>query len=347
MRKIIKGILLVIAVFTLIFLCYNESKYKSAEETFISMDTVMSINAESKDIGIKLKNLKSIIVDIDSDLSRTNKNSLIYKLNHSVRHSAGFDEDTVKLIEEAEYINDITDGLFDISIGPVMDAWGFTADTQRVPEEAALENALSKVGMQHIHLKNNILSLDSGCEIDLGGIAKGYALEKSKDFFLEEGIRRGIVYMGGDILAYGSKSFGKPWIIAIQEPETGKSGSLGTLSVIDSYILTSGNYERCFTEDGVRYHHIIDPRTGYPADSGLASVTIVSGINEAYGPMCDALSTALFIMGKDKAIEFWQNHSELFQMILVSDNNEVFISKGLQNRFTPSENSIYTYEIIG
>ena len=139
-----------------------------------------------------------------------------------------------------------------------------------------------------------------------------------------------MVSLGGNIQAIGTKPDGSSWKVGIRDPKGGQQDYIGVLSVENQAVVTSGGYERYFEQDGVTYHHIIDPTTGYPADSGLLSVSIVS----ADGTMCDALSTSLFIMGKDKAIEYWRAHSDEFDMILYDKENKVYVSEGIAEDFT-------------
>ena len=153
-------------------------------------------------------------------------------------------------------------------------------------------------------------------KIDLGGIAKGYTSSRIMDIFKENGITSGLVNLGGNVQALGTKTDGSNWRVAVQSP--------------DEAVITSGGYERYFEQDGVTYHHIIDPKTGYPAENGLVSVTIVS----SDGTLADGLSTSLFIMGEEKAAEFWKAHSDEFEAILETDDGTIYVTEGLKDSFT-------------
>ena len=163
-----------------------------------------------------------------------------------------------------------------------------------------------------------------GLEIDLGGIAKGFTGDRVGEIFSRYNINSGIISLGGNVQAYGTKTNGKPWRVAIQNPESSME-YLGVLDVQDKAVVTSGGYERFFEENGVRYHHIIDPRTGYPADSGLISATIVC----EKGILADGLSTSLFIMGKDQAEKFWRESDLYFDYILEDKEGTLYVTEGI------------------
>lgn len=163
----------------------------------------------------------------------------------------------------------------------------------------------------------------SGMEIDLGGIAKGFTSSRVMEVFREYGIEHGLVSLGGNVQALGTKENGKPWRVAIQNPES-ELDYLGILDIEDKCVITSGGYERFFEKDGVRYHHIIDPRTGYPADSGIISATIIS----KDGTLADGLSTSLFIMGKDQAEKYWRKNADRFDYILEDEEGKLYVTEG-------------------
>lgn len=163
----------------------------------------------------------------------------------------------------------------------------------------------------------------SGMEIDLGGIAKGFTSSRVMEVFREYGIEHGLVSLGGNVQALGTKENGKPWRVAIQNPES-ELDYLGILDIEDKCVITSGGYERFFEKDGVRYHHIIDPRTGYPADSGIISATIIS----KDGTLADGLSTSLFIMGKDQAEKYWRKNADRFDYILEDEEEKLYVTEG-------------------
>ena len=206
-----------------------------------------------------------------------------------------------------------------------------------VGRKAEIDALLPLVGSRHVHLEGTAAALDGGCAIDLGGIAKGYASDKTAELFAGSGISGGFVSLGGNVYVHGTTAEGKPWNVAIQNPRR-TDGFACTLHLSDAFVVTSGGYQRYFEEDGVRYSHILDPKTGYPAESGLVSVTIVS----SDGTLADGLSTSLFIMGEEKAADFWREHKDEFDAILMSDDGTLYVTEGLENDFSTER----TVEII-
>ena len=168
-----------------------------------------------------------------------------------------------------------------------------------------------------------------GMKIDFGGIAKGYTSTRLMDILQEQGISSALVNLGGNVQALGDKPDGSKWKVGIQDPEN-NSDLLGILSISDLAVITSGGYERYFEEDGKTYHHIIDTRTGYPADTGLLSVTIVM----QDGTTADGLSTFLFAAGEEKAVEFWKEHYGEFEMILFTADERLLVTEDLRDIFT-------------
>ena len=167
-----------------------------------------------------------------------------------------------------------------------------------------------------------------GMQIDFGGIAKGYTSARIMDIFRACGIKSGLVNLGGNVQALGTKKDGSSWRVAVQDPQD-TDQYLGVLSIQDKAVITSGGYERYFEQDGRTYHHIIDPKTGYPVENGLISVSIVT----ADGTLADGLSTSVFIMGKEAATEYWRNHSDEFDMILMTDDREIYVTEGIADSF--------------
>lgn len=301
------------------------------EETInlFAMDTIMTISAYGDNAADALALCKTEIEDIESMVSSTIETSEIYKLNET--KSLKVSEDVYNLIEDSVYMGDETDGLFDITIYPVMKAWGFTTEEQHVPSDETLAGLLKNVNYKNIILDEaaSTVTLPEDSEIELGGITKGYTSAKIADLLKENGVESAIINLGGNVEVVGFKPDGSKWRIGIEDP-TGKEEYLLALSVADKAVVTSGGYERYFEEDGVKYHHIIDPRTGYPADSGLISVSIVS----SDGTLADGLSTALYIMGYEDAVKYWKENSEKFDMILVDENEDIFVTEGISNDYT-------------
>lgn len=181
---------------------------------------------------------------------------------------------------------------FDITIAPLVSLWGITTDSPYVPTQQEIDALLPLVGPEHLHLSGDTATLDDGCAIDLGGIAKGYASDRVAAIFARHGITSGTISLGGNVYVCGSKPNGQPWVVAIQDPRS--DGYAVTVALTDSFAVTSGGYQRYYTApDGTVYQHILDPKTGYPVESDLLSVSILCD----NGTMADAYSTALYVMG--------------------------------------------------
>ena len=317
----------------------------TASVQLFAMDTYMTITVYGEDAEEAAEAASAEITRLDALLSAQDEDSEIYALNEA--GGGSLSGDTAYLISRALEIADMTDGAFDIAVYPLMVLWGFPTQEYAVPDAEEIAALLPAAEISNVILTEaadasgdgaaGTLVLENGAQIDLGGIAKGYLSDRMKAIFDEYDLTGAICSLGGNICTYGAKTDGSEWNIGIQDP-AGDTGTdvAGALTVSDVSVITSGGYERYFEEDGVTYHHILDPATGYPADSGLASVTIVS----ADGTLSDGLSTALFVMGEEEAVAFWQANSDLFEMILIDENGDMTISEGLDGNFSANDGSV-------
>lgn len=318
----------------------------------IAMDTAMIFTAYGANSTKATYAAEAEAYRLEAMLSRTEEESPVAQLNS--QGAAAVDAELWDLIETALDYTAATDGAFDITVAPVLLAWGFTTDEYRVPSQAELDALLPLVGPEHVHsLGENgdgtvTVELDPGTQIDLGAIGKGYASDRVAAIFREYEIPRGLLRLGGSVLAIGDRPDGAAWRVGIQDPKDPDSADAfaAVLNLTDAYAVTSGSYQRYFEQDGKTYHHIIDPATGYPAESGLTSVTIVTDGADGNGTLCDALSTALFVMGEEKALDFWRSGVYDFQMVLVTEDDRVVFTDGLTDVLTEIEDNGYTYETV-
>ena len=245
----------------------------------------------------------------------------------------------------AQTIGALSGGAFDPTVAPVMDAWDFTGDAPRVPSDEELSALLAHVGLEKLSVDGNTIALSDGAQLDLGGIAKGYAGDAVRTVLAEFGVTSAVIDLGGDVGLLGAKPDGSDWRVAVKDPAD-PSKFLGVLTAADTFVVTSGIYERGFEENGVRYHHIIDPKTGKPAESGLVSVTVMCGD----GAWADALSTACFVLGEAGSLALRDTLAAeknlRIELILVTDDGHVRYTAGLAERFEPSEEGTYVYEAI-
>lgn len=307
----------------------GQSQAEASRDIF-AMDTYMSVTAFGENADEAVDTAQAEIERLDAMLSTGNGDSEIAKLN--VSGMAELSVDAGYLVERALELYTETDGAFDIAIYPVMEAWGFPSQNYQVPSEDALQERLALVDASKVSYDADSRKVsfgEAGMEIDLGGIAKGYTSARIMDIFRSYGITSGLVNLGGNVQVLGTKTDGSKWRVAVQSPDDERD-YLGVLSVSDKAVITSGGYERYFEQDGITYHHIIDPKTGYPAENGLKSVTIVS----ADGTLADGLSTSLFIMGKEQAAEFWRMHSDEFDAILLTDDGTIYVTEGIADDFS-------------
>lgn len=302
---------------------------ESQSRDVFAMDTYMTLTAYGNNAGEALNEAEAEIERLDALLSTGDENSEIYELNQN--GTGTISEDTETLLDESEKLYTDTDGVFDITIYPVMDAWGFTTQNYRIPSAEELKGLLENVDGSKVHYDEDSkeVTLPANVKIDFGGIAKGYTSSRIMEIYKKCGLTSGMVSLGGNVQLLGAKPDGSSWRIAVQSPDD-TNDYLGVLEAKDKAVITSGGYERYFEENGTTYHHIIDPATGYPAKNGLKSVTIVSDD----GTLADGLSTSLFIMGQDKACGFWKKHSDEFDMILMTDDNELYVSEGIADTFS-------------
>ena len=316
----------------------NASDDAEAVRDVFAMDTYMTVKAYGSNGDAAVDAAVDEINRLDALLSTGKKDSEIGQIN--ANNGGQLSEDGAILMERSLELYKSTNGAFDVAIYPVMKAWGFTDGNYQVPDADTLKATLELVDPSLIDYDKETSTVSfkkDGVQIDLGGIAKGYTSSRIMDIYKEKGVTSGLVNLGGNAQVFGTKPDGSLWRVAVQSPDS-EDEYLGVLETKDKAIITSGGYERYFEKDGVTYHHIIDPSTGYPADNGLISVTIVS----ADGTLADGLSTSLFVMGKDKATNYWKAHSDEFDMILLTDDEKLYVSEGIKDSFT----SDIEYEIV-
>lgn len=254
----------------------------------------------------------------------------------SVNQAAGkkpvvVSEDTYHVIEVAMKFAEESAGAFDITIYPVVALWGIGTDQARVPSQSEITAGLKNVGYQDLILDpaaHSVFLKRPGMGLDLGGIAKGYAADRTAEKLKSLGVERGIINLGGNIFALGSKMEGSAWKIGIQNPVSTRGEYIGIVDVVNQTVVTSGIYERFFEKDGKRYHHILNTKTGYPVDNELAGVSILTSSSID----ADALSTTLFVLGTEKALEFIKNKPGV---------DALFITRDKTVRMTPGFKKVF------
>ena len=325
-------------VISLLYGCGAKDVNKEKSTSFFAMDTYMSIRIYGGNDEL-LKEIEEQVRSIEDQVSVTGIDSAVYRLGQTGK--AYITQDTYELIKKTLAVCEETDGALDISVYPIVREWGFTVGHYHVPNDSVISELLQKVDFRDIDLSANMISVPKGMEIDLGSVTKGYTADRLSEMIRQAGVTSAVIDLGGNIQTVGNRPDGSPWRIAIKAPDG--DALLGILTVTDEAVVTSGGYERFFEDDeGNIWWHIMDPSTGYPAQNGIVSATVVGKA----GFRCDALSTALFVMGTEKAIDFWRSKGD-FEMLLVTDSGEFLITPELAKRFTPDVSQNYALRVIG
>lgn len=304
---------------------------KELESMVFAMDTVMTMRLYGGSEEL-IKSLEGRIKELEGLFSVTDTGSEIYELNHT--GSAELSDDTIDLVTRGLELSEATGGALDLTVYPIVRAWGFTTGEYRVPDEDELRELLQKCDHEKINISGSTASIGEGMELDLGAVAKGYTADVLTAMVKEAGVKSALLDLGGNISLIGEKPGGGSWGVGVRDPFSEEN--IGVLRLVDCMAVTSGSYERNFEQNGKVYHHIIDPDSGMPADSGLASVTIVG----KEGTLCDGLSTALFVIGLENGLELWGSTDD-FEAVFVTDDGEIFITEGLEGSFE----SEHSYEV--
>lgn len=310
----------VFTLFIVLSMLCGCSSLKNSSQDFFAMDTFMNISVWSSsksDADTILSNAKKKVNELSNRLSRQISSSSIAKLNSANGEPVTLDDDAYNALKQAVELAKFTGGAFDPTTAVLSDLWGIGTDSPSVPNDEQINETLTHVGYENIvFLEDNQVKLLNGAQVDLGGIGKGYVTDLvTKDISTPI-----LASLGGNIGAYGENpnSDNGLWSIGLADPDN-NSSYIASIKIKDLSIVTSGDYERYFEQDGVRYHHIFDPKTGYPAQNELRAVTVI----DRNSTRADALTTALFVMGLDEGIKFCKDN----------DINAVFITK---------EHKIYT-----
>ena len=294
--------------------------------TVFAMDTVMQFQLYGGNDEVEEK-VREKIEELEDALSVTKENSPMWELNE--KKEAKFAPEIAKQMEKTLELCKDTDGALDISAYPVVKAWGFTTGEYRIPNEEERKVLAACVDYHKIQINGDTVTIAPDMLVDLGSVGKGYTAEVLAKLMKEKGVTSALFSLGGNIQTIGTKTDGTDWFIGIRAAEENRY--LGGVFVKDKAVVTSGGYERYFAgDDGQIYWHIMDPKTGAPAKNGLVSVTIISDS----GFLCDGLSTALFVMGVEKAASHWRSHQN-YEAVLEDENGQIYITEGLENTFKP------------
>lgn len=299
-----------------------------ASAGLFAMDTYLNLTAYGEAAEAALEQAENGIRELESLWSVTDEHSEIYAANHSGGNPVTVSDETANLVRYALDMARQTNGSLEPTLYPVLTAWGFTTDSYQIPAKEELDRLLEKVDYTRVSLEGTTLTVPEGMRLDLGAVGKGFAADETAGILRENGVNSALLDFGGNILTIGSKPDGSPWRVGVRDPDS--EGNLGVLELSGQGVSVSGGYEKFFVgEDGERYWHILDPATGAPARSGLVQTAVVSDESKR----CDALSTALYVMGLDKAVRYWREHRD-FEMILLAEDRTIYMTEGLSETFS-------------
>lgn len=320
-----------LAAIMLFSACGGKNK---SEKSFFAMDTYISVTVYGNGSARNARAAENLILEMEAKYGINSVNGELYKLN-SKGGAAEVSDGILEMLSCARTLWERTNGSYDVTSKPLSEIWGFTkdengVDKHRVPSETEINEALLCVGMEKVAFGGDSTSvwLSNGAQIDLGSCAKGYVAQKTAEMLKAKNVPCAVISLGGNVQTVGEKPDGKPFSVAISDPKS-SSGILGVLEVGETAVVTSGTYQRYFEQDGEKYHHIFDVKTGKPCENGLLSVTVVC----ENGLWADALSTALFLLGEDGAMEYYRTYGG-FEAVIVSDDGSVTVTDGLKSEFS-------------
>lgn len=327
-------LMLVLAVFAAVYQSRSKEKEPISKTDYL-LNTIVTVTLyDSQDTSI-LEGALNLCREYEELLSPTLETSELYRLNHGElpMDEEGFyelSEETAAVIAQGLTYCELSEGAFDIAIEPLSSLWDFTSGDGTVPDETAIQAALSLVDYKDIILEGRRIRFEKeGMGINLGAIAKGYIADKMKDWLIKEGIQSAIIDLGGNVLCIGQRPEGDPFRIGIQKPFANRSETAAVMEISDKSVVSSGIYERYFEEDGRLYHHLLNPSTGYPYENSLVSVTIISD-KSADG---DGLSTACFALGLDRGMELLNRLPDV-EGVFITEDYQLHYTEGFEQDIT-------------
>ncbi len=323
---------------------YDFSNYKIVGEnakkythTFNAVDTVIQLIIYNDDPNIDVEKImdetESLVIEYENVISKTKKGSFTYTLNSTGEYNysnSNYKNIIKQLVDKSIYYEELSDGALDVTIEPVVKLWNINNGNTEVPSQREIDTALALVDYNNFirDEKSQKYKLLNGAQVDFGAIGKGQLADIIKASLMSKGINSALINLGGNVMTIGAKPGDKNWAIAIQDP-TGNSGEyVGILHVKNKSVVTSGNYERFFINDGVRYHHIMDTATGYPSNSGLIQTTIISERSID----CDALSTTTFLLGQKAGLELI-NNIDGYECMFVDEDMNFYFSESFDENY--------------
>lgn len=289
-------------------------------DTAFKLNTIVTINIYDSTDTTLLKETLALCDKYEKLFSRTMESSELYQLNHGTlpkkQDAFIISDETSELLSKALEYSRLSDGGFDLTIEPISSIWDFTSEEKKVPTDSEITNILPLVNYKNLILDGNLVQFkQKGMGIDLGAIAKGYIADRMKDFLISKGIKSATINLGGNVLCIGNKPDGTPFNVGIQKPFANRNETISTINISDKSVVSSGIYERFFEKNNKFYHHILNPKTGYPYDNSLVSVTIISD-KSVDG---DGLSTTCFALGLEKGMKLINSLPDTEALFITDD----------------------------
>nr|WP_207794460.1 FAD:protein FMN transferase [Clostridium botulinum] len=311
--------------------CNSKSEEPVSRETYL-MGTIINIKAYGKNADKAVQASVDKISDIENKMSLNISTSEINKINKNAGIApVKVSKNTFDVVKASLIYSEKTKGSFDITVEPLVSLWGIGTDKARIPSKDETSNALKLINYKDVIInekESTVMLKRKGQAIDLGAIAKGYTADELKKVLLNYNVSSAFLSLGGNVYVLGNKPDKTPWKIGVQNPLEPRGDYLGIVSVSDKSVVTSGNYERFFERNGKRYHHIFDTKTGYPAEKGLISVSIISD-KSIDG---DALSTSVYTLGLDEGKKLIESLNNV-EAVFVTKDKKVYITSGLKDTF--------------
>ena len=310
-KYIVSAFLLIVLVFSAVRFFVGNGL---TERHSFKMDTDISIAGSGRDMKKAADEIEALLDDIDNNLNSHTPEGELAELN--AEKTAVFSGSAAEIFSIAEDVRKRSDGAFNIAVKPLIEVWGFGSEGEgRVPSQNEIDEALKAVAETEIKIDGDRISVSGNGKIDLGAAAKGYASDKSREILKKYKVKYAVLNFGGNIVTYGEKPDGSDFVIGISD---GEGGAYATVKTGETCIVTSGGYERYFEYKGKRYHHLLDPHTGYPAENGLVSVTVIS----ENGTLADALSTACFVSGLENGMALAEKYR--VQAVFLDEEKNVY-----------------------
>ncbi len=344
MKKLVSALCIFTILLSSLTGCSKKQESGAWDGSYITdsrflLNTVVALTIYDKQDPVILEEAFKECANYETIFSRTLPTSELYKLNaRTLPMKDGkyeVSDDLAALIEKAIYYSKLSNGAFDLTVAPVSSLWDFTSAEQdkALPDNTALKEGLKHINYNKVHIEgNNVWFDDDHTTLDLGAIAKGYIADRLKDFFLEKGVKSAMINLGGNVLCVGQKPDGAAFKVGVQKPFADRNETCAIMDLKDKSVVSSGIYERYITVDGKNYHHILNPKTGYPYDNNLVAVTIIS--NESVDG--DGLSTSSFALGLEKGLELIDSLEDV-EAVFITDDYNLHYSKGFKETIKITE----------